>query len=115
MGGMKDETLEARHYDEGTDGGKGVYQLWESKSGSRISYEGWQNYENAWYVSTLTESGWNRIYSELSEDDKQKFTTEQTKRKASKLSDGGTSVPWTAHTTGSDQKLSFLLTQLKNI
>ena len=108
-----DATMEARHYDAGTDGGKGVYQLWERGSGSAMSYEGWKHYENAWYVSTLTESGWNYYYEGLSEDAKQKFTTEQTDRKAMKLRDGGTSAPWTAQTL--DQKLSILLRQLKKL
>ena len=113
---MNDETLEARHYDAGTDGGKGVYQLWQSESGSAISYEGWKHYENAWYVSTLTEAGWNHCYEFLSEDAKQKFITEQTARKATKLRDGGQSAPWVEHTSATrQQKLDTLLTQLKNI
>jgi hypothetical protein len=98
--GVDDETLEARHYDAGTDGGKGEYQLWQSESGSVISYEGWRHYDHAWYVSTLTEDGWNYYYEGLSEDAKQKFTTEQTARKAMKFADGGPSVPWTTTTSG---------------
>ena len=113
---MNDETLEARHYDTGTDGGKGVYQLWQSESGSAISYEGWKHYENASYVSTLTEDGWNYYYEGLSDDAKQKFTSDQTARKAMKLHDGGPSVPWEEHTSRTlNQKLDTLLRQLKNI
>ena len=82
-----------------------MYQLWQSESGSAISYEGWNHYENAWYVSTLSEYGWNYYYGKLSEDAKQKFTTEQTARKAMKLTDGGPSVPWTATTSGHDLEL----------
>ena len=115
-GGMNDETLEARHYDAGTDEGKGVYQLWQSESGSAVSYEGWRHYDHAWYVSTLTEAGWNYYYEGLSEDAKQKFITEQTARKATKLRDGGPSAPWVEHTSSTRrQKLDTLLRQFKNI
>jgi len=72
----RDEEMEARHYDagtEGTDGGKGVYQKWKRESWSALSGEGWKHYENATYVATLTESGWERQYEGLSVDDKQKF------------------------------------------
>jgi hypothetical protein len=112
----RDEEMEARRYDAGTDGGKGVYQMWQSESGSAISSEGWKHYENAWYVSTLTASAWEYRYGGLSVDAKQKFESERTARKAMKLPDGGTSVPWTAHTSITPgQKVSMLLARLKNI
>jgi len=112
----RDEEMEARHYDAGTDGGKGVYQKWRRESGKSISYEGWKHYENAWYVSTLTESGWEREYEGLSVDAKQKFESDRTARLALKLRDGGPSVPWTDSTSITrGQQVSMLLTRLKNI
>jgi hypothetical protein len=64
--GARDFPYEARRYDEGTeqsDGGKGTYQRW-SVEDKRFHPQ---------FQGTLTESGWNRWYSSLSETEKQKF------------------------------------------
>ncbi len=64
--GAQDFPYEARRYDEGTeesDGGKGTYQRWSV--GDRRFPPAFQ--------ATLTQSGWDRWYSSLSETEKQNF------------------------------------------
>jgi hypothetical protein len=64
--GHVDYEYEARRYDPGTeqsDGGKGTYQRW-SVEDSHFPPQ---------FQATMTEFGWNRYYSALSETAKQKF------------------------------------------
>ncbi len=115
----RDENMEARHYDAGCDGGKGVYQVWEIERGrARTSYTaaGYTPYENASYKKSMTEDVWNTRYGNLSEDAKQKFESERTARLAMKLRDGGASAPWTNFTSITPgQRVSMLLARLAAI
>jgi hypothetical protein len=94
----KFQRMELRHYDAGSDGGKGEYQRWQLNSGSLISNGLRKCYDEVWYERTLTQDGWDHWYGELSEAVKLEFERERTARLALKARGGGASAEWTAHT-----------------